>query len=105
MQRKVETDPPLVRRLRPDAALSLEAVLYRALRRRPEQRYPSMADLAHDLEHLNQVVLPDNYERDEPPPPPLGDLPPWRTTIPVLAIVFGRLVLTGVAAQLLHHAP
>jgi serine/threonine-protein kinase len=103
MQRKVDTDPPLVRRLRPDVPLPLEAILYRALRRRREQRYPSMAALAHALAHLDEVVLPETYERDEPPPAPLGDLPPWRTTLPILAIVFGLLVVAGVAAQLLHR--
>lgn len=82
MRRKVKTDPPLVRRLRPDAPLSLEVIVYRALRRRPEQRYASMADMAHDLAHLEQVVVPDKYERDEPPPAPVGDLPPWRTPVP-----------------------
>ena len=47
------TDPPLVSRLRPDAPPALEAILYRALRRRPEERYPSMAALRHDLTHLD----------------------------------------------------
>jgi serine/threonine-protein kinase len=105
MRKKVETDPPLVRRLRPEAPLELEAIIYRALRRRPDQRYPSMSEMAHDLGHLEHVVLPDKYERDEPPPAPLGDLPPWRTTIPILAIIFGLLLLAGFVAQLLHRAP
>ena len=64
-----------------------------------------MAEMANDLEHLDQVVPPDKYEPDEPPPAPLGDLPPWRTTIPILAIIFGLLVLAGFAAQLLHRPP
>jgi serine/threonine-protein kinase len=104
MQRKVLTDPPLVRRLRPDVPLALEAVLYRALRRKPPERYPSMAELAQDLSHLDAVVLPDKYELDEPPPAPLGDLPPWRRTLPVLAIVLGILAILGFAAQLLHQS-
>jgi len=103
MRRKVETDPPLVRRVRPDAPVKLEAILYRALRRRPEQRYPSMAAMHYDLTHLEQVVLPEKYEPDEPPPAPLGDLPPWRTTMPVLALVLAVLVVLGVAAELLHR--
>jgi serine/threonine-protein kinase len=104
MHRKVLTDPPLVRRVRPDAPLALEAVLYRALRRRPQERYESMTALAHDLHDLDAVVLPDKYERDEPPPAPLGDLPPWRTTVPILAIILGILVALGVLAQLFHSA-
>ena len=103
MRRKVETDPPLVRQLRPDAPLPLEAILYRALRRRPEQRYPSMVDMARDLAHLDDVILPVKYERDVPPPAPPGDLPPWRTTLPILAILFGLLIFAGLAAQFLHR--
>lgn len=104
MRRKVQTDPPLVRRLRPEVPLALEAVLYRALRRRASERYASMAELAHDLAHLDEVVLPDKYEVDEPPPAPPGDLPPWRTSLPIIAIVLALLVLAGVAAQLVHRA-
>lgn len=105
MQHKVLTDPPLVRRSRPDVPVPLEAVLYRALRRRPQERYASMTALAHDLQDLDTVVLPDKYERDESPPAPLGDLPPWRTTLPILAIVLGVLVALGFVAQLIHSAP
>jgi hypothetical protein len=62
-----------------------------------------MVALAHDLRDLDAVVLPDKYERDEPPPAPLGDLPPWRTTLPILAIVLGLLSVAGIAAELLHR--
>jgi eukaryotic-like serine/threonine-protein kinase len=103
MRRKVQTEPPLVRRLRPDVPPALEAVIYRALRRRPEERHASMAALAHDLQHLDQVVVPAKYTPDVPPPPPLGDLPPWRTTLPILAIIVGILSALGIAAELLHR--
>jgi eukaryotic-like serine/threonine-protein kinase len=102
MRRKVATDPPLVRRIRSDVPAALEAVLYRALRRVPKERYASMAALAHDLAHLDQMEVPDKYQADVPPPAPLGDLPPWRTTIAILAIILGVLTALGVAAQLLH---
>ena len=103
MQRKVLTDPPLVRKLRDGTPQPLEAIIYRALRRRPEERYPTMAALAHDLGHLDEVQIPAHYERDEPPPTPPGDLPPWRTTIKVMAAVFAILFLLGFLAQLLHQ--
>ena len=103
MRRKVLTDPPLVRRLRPDAPPTLEAVVYRALRRRPDERYATMAELVHDLAHLESVLVPGRYEQDEPPPTPPGDLPPWRTTLPILAALIGALLVIGVLAQLAHR--
>jgi hypothetical protein len=80
-----------------------EAVIYRALRRKPAERYASMAALEQDLQHLDGVVLPEKYERGEPPPPPPGDLPPWRTTVPILAVVLALLLAFGFAAELLHR--
>ena len=103
MRRKVQTEPPLVRRLRPDVPLALEAVLYCAVRRRPEERYASMQALGRDLRDLDAVVVPETYARDEPPPAPIGDLPPWRTSLPILAIILGVLAVLGVAAELLHR--
>jgi serine/threonine-protein kinase len=104
MQRKVQTDPPLVSRFRPDAPAALDAIVYRALRRRPAERYPSMAALAHDLRHPEDVLIPTTYQPDEPPPKPLGDLPPWRTTLAILAIIFLALIAVGALAQLAHRA-
>ena len=102
MRRKVETEPPLVRGLRPDVPEALQAIVYRALRRRPEERYQSMAELQHDLKHLDAVVIP-NYVPDVPPPRPPGDLPPWRTTLPVIAVIVVILALLGFLAQTLHQ--
>jgi serine/threonine-protein kinase len=103
MRRKVETDPPLVRRLRPEVPESVQAIVYRALRRRPNERYASMAELRQDLEHLDSVVIPE-YVADVPPPKPLGDLPPWRTTGPILVLILGALALLGFLAQTLHQS-
>jgi len=103
MRRKVKTDPPLVRRARPDVPRPLEAILYRALRRKPEERYPSITGMADDLRNLERVVVPNRYEYDEPPPAPLGDRPPWRTTVPILAIILICLIAAGTAAELFHR--
>lgn len=62
-----------------------------------------MTVIACDVEHLDEVDLHDEYEPDEPPPAPLGDLPPWRTTVPILAIIFGLLAVFGFAAEFLHR--
>jgi serine/threonine-protein kinase len=102
MRRKVETEPPLVRRLRPEVPEALQAIVYRALRRRPEERYSSMAEVQHDLKHLDSVLIPA-YVPDVPPPTPPGDLPPWRTTIRILAAIVGILALLGFLAQTLHQ--
>lgn len=105
MRRKVEVDPPLIRPFRPDAPPALEAVIYRALRRRPAERYQSVAELAHDLEHLDEVVIPRTYAADIPPPKPLGDLPPWRTTLTILGVILLVLLVVGAVSQFAHHAP
>jgi eukaryotic-like serine/threonine-protein kinase len=102
MQRKVETDPPLVRRVRDEIPAPLEAVVYRALRRQAAERYQSMADLAHDLVHLDEVSIPA-YRPDQPPPKPPGDLPPWRTTAPILLAIFGTLLVLGLLAEIAHR--
>ena len=97
------TDPPLVRSGRPDAPEFLEAILYRALRRRPAERYASMAAVGADLSNPDSVSVANRYERDEPPPAPPGDLPPWSTTLRILALVAGVLLVVGFAAQTLHR--
>jgi len=101
MRRKVQTEPPLVCRARPDVSPQLEALVYRALRRRPQERYQSIAEVRHDLANLDAVTIPA-YRADIPPPKPLGDLPPWRTSVPILLIVFGVLAAVGVLAQFAH---
>jgi serine/threonine-protein kinase len=102
-QRGEGTDPPLVRALRPDVPQGLEVVLYRAYRRRPDERYASMATLREDLSHLDDVRVPEKYEADEPPPAPPGDLPPWSTTLRIMAVIVALLAVAGVAAELLHR--
>jgi serine/threonine-protein kinase len=103
MRRKVETDPPLIRQVRPEVPRSVEAILYRALRRRAAERYQSMTELANDLTHPDGVVIPAFYAPDEPPPKPPGDLPPWRTTLTILAVILLILLAVGVLAQFAHH--
>ncbi len=102
MQRKVLTEPPLVRRKRPELPEAIDAIVYRALRRKPEERYASMTALRYDLEHLDSVVIP-TYRPDVPPPKPLGDLPPWGTTARVLGAVLGAMVLLGILAEAIHR--
>ncbi|HLZ30769.1 MAG TPA: serine/threonine-protein kinase [Chloroflexota bacterium] len=58
MSQRVTTDAPLLRARRPELPPALEAVVWRALRREPAERYQSMADLRHDLGHLDEVNIP-----------------------------------------------
>jgi eukaryotic-like serine/threonine-protein kinase len=102
MRRKVETDPVLVRRLRPDIPPTVETIIYRALRRIPHERYQSMAEMRQDLLHPETVTIP-GYRPDVPPPRPLGDLPPWRTTARIMAAIMGAMIAVGVVAELLHR--
>ena len=62
-----------------------------------------MAALRHDLTHLDTVSNPPVYAPDIPPPAPLGDLPPWRTTLPIRAIVLAVYALIGILAELTHR--
>ncbi|MBV9581659.1 MAG: serine/threonine protein kinase, partial [Chloroflexi bacterium] len=103
-EQEAGTQPPLVRRTRPEAPVGLEAVVYRALRRNPVERYPSMAALHAHLANLDEVCVPATYAANEAPPVPPGDLPPWSTTLRILAVILGVLLVVGFGAQMLHHA-
>jgi len=100
MSQRVTTDAPLLRRKRSDLP-QLEAVVWRALRREPSDRYSSMAAVRQDLEHLEMVQIPEY-------PSAVGRRPRFaRAHVVNAAIVFGALMLLaviGVIAQLAHSA-
>jgi serine/threonine-protein kinase len=52
VHRVVHDDPPHLSRLRPDLPGSLDAVLAKALAKRPEDRYAAAADMADDLDDV-----------------------------------------------------
>ncbi|MBV9169236.1 MAG: serine/threonine protein kinase [Chloroflexi bacterium] len=99
MSQHVTTDAPLLSDRRRDVPPALEAVVYRALRRSPEDRYPSMAAFKNDLQHLDQVEIP-NYTLRRP----RRKMLPARA-MPALLIVLALacLVLIGVLAELVHR--
>jgi serine/threonine-protein kinase len=102
MSQRVTTDAPLLRHKRPDLPPQLEAVVWRALRREPDERYASMAELRHDLQHLDEVAVPE-YPTVSLGKPPLIS----REHLVNTAIVVGALVVIaalGVAAELLHRS-
>jgi serine/threonine-protein kinase len=99
MSQRVTTDAPLLRRAKPDLPPQLEAVVWRALRREPAARYASMADLRHDLEHLDEVTIP------EYPSTRARHQLVSRQSLTNVAIILGVflvLVAIGVVAQLAH---
>lgn len=99
MSQRLLADAPLLRRLRPDVSPALEAVVYRALRREPSERYQTMADLRHDLQHLDEVEIPD-YAVGQLAARPRGQLPSALVTIAIIVAVFAVLIVIGVLAQL-----
>lgn len=104
-RRREPTDAPLIRRVRSDVPAGVEAILYRAVRRRAHERYRSAAALAVDLRDPEHTAIPSTYDPDEPPPLPIGDLPPWRTTIPIIALTLAALGALGAVAQCAHAGP
>jgi serine/threonine protein kinase len=101
MSQHVTTDAPLLRSKRPDLPPALEAVVWRALRREPSERYASMADLRHDLTHLDEVQIP-NYPTSTQRGPRIA-----REHLVTAAVIVGSfvlLVIIGVIAQLAHTA-
>ena len=102
MSQRVTTDAPLLRRVRPDISPALEAVVWRALRREPAQRYASMAELREDLLHLDHVSIPNEY-----PSAIEGSRRVSREWLVNAAVIVGVLLLLaviGVIAQLAHTA-
>ncbi|MBV9578309.1 MAG: serine/threonine protein kinase [Chloroflexi bacterium] len=101
MSQHVTTDAPLLRTRRSDLPPALEAVVWRALRREPADRYTSMAALRHDLAKLDEVQIP------EYPTTTQGRVRVARehlVTAAVIVGVFALLVIIGVLAQLAHTA-
>jgi serine/threonine protein kinase len=100
MSQRVTTVAPLLRSIRRDIPPELEAVVFRALRREPAERYPSMAALRHDLQHLDQVEIPRYALLDTP----RRGLPQrFVGALIILAVLLGLAVI-GLAAELAHRA-
>ena len=101
MSQRVTTDAPLVRSKRADLPPALEAVVWRALRREPAERYPSMAALRHDLTHLEEVTIPEYPAQATSSP-----LVSREHLVNSLVIVGVLLVLAmmGIADEMVHRA-
>jgi serine/threonine protein kinase len=100
MSQRVTTPAPLLRSVRSDVPAGLEAVVFRALRRAPHERYPSMAALREDLQHLDQVEIPHYARMDTP----RRELPQRFIGVFITVAVLLGLVLIGVVAELAHRS-
>jgi len=59
-------DPPAPRTLNPAISRQVEEIVLKALRRDPNERYPSAAAMKTDLDHLDQVQVTGLSERLQP---------------------------------------
>ena len=100
MSQRVTTAAPLLRSVRKDTPPGLEAVVFRALRREPRDRYPSMAALRHDLQHLDEVEIPHYANVNTPR---RGMPQHFMAILLALTLLLG-LILLGVLAELAHRA-
>jgi serine/threonine-protein kinase len=84
------TPEPLAK-LNPDVPPALDAIIRKALRRYPENRYQSAAELQHDLDHIDEI---DPSSFDFSAEPPMGGMAAVESTkriwqlIAVVAVAF-----------------
>lgn len=100
-RRNIEFDPPLVRSVRTDVPMPLEAVICRALRQNPKERYQSMLELHQDLVHLETLAIPVRRQ-DVPRPRFMTDLPVSQITL--ILVVFTVLGILAALAEIAHRA-
>jgi serine/threonine protein kinase len=102
MNQHVNSDPPRLRWTRSDVPPELEAIVLRAMQRDPSQRYQSMAELKHDLEHLDEVDVAavDNLVMYRP----RGPMPSALKVVMIMAAVFAVLALIGTLAEAAHRS-
>ncbi len=89
---------PIVKR-RPDVPPALQSVVLKAMRRYPEHRYQSIAELRADLDHLDEL---DTADFDLSPEEPIGGLSPAGSTLRLWRLVaIVALSFLGVVAAIL----
>ena len=94
----VNDPPPSVALVRPDVPLRLDAALQRAMAKRPEDRFPSMAAFVSELEACLAALGQPDDDRTVIVPPPASARPRPRRRArrlsPLLAVLLG-LILIG----------
>ena len=72
---RLTTDPPPVRAVRPRIPRDLEALVMRAIRRDPEQRFQTAGQMGEALDRLAVSRAPSVPRPPRPPPPPSAASP------------------------------
>ena len=85
----LEDEPPSIAGLRPEVPQPLVSIISRCLEKRPDQRYASTRDLAHDLRDAYEQILLDTRSGTHAVHPVR---PSWRWIVPAAALV---VVLAG----------
>jgi serine/threonine-protein kinase len=101
--RHINEPPPAIRDKRPDVSPRLEAAVQRAMAKRPEDRFQTMADFCRELE-ANLAEAQGGTAAPAPPPPPRARPPrqganPW----PIVLALLTLIAIGGVIAYLLAH--
>ena len=96
--RHINEEPPSIRDRRPDVSPRLEAAVRRAMAKRPEDRFPTMADFSRELEA--NLAEAQGGTAVVAPPPPARPRAPRRQGANPWPIVLALLVLIAIGAAI-----
>ncbi len=98
--RHINDPPPSVRAVRPDVPPRVDAAVQRAMAKRPEDRFPTMADFGRELE----ACAGDTEEGTQVIAPPPRAVHRRRTSPwPLVLVLLGLLAIGAAGAYLLLH--
>jgi serine/threonine protein kinase len=97
MAQHIQGTIPRLDKVQPGISPQLAAIVARALQRNPDDRYPSLKEFIHDLDHQDAV---DTSILNKTPPPAAAS-PPWRSpaVIGITILVILGIVLLVVALR------
>ncbi|HEU0169012.1 MAG TPA: serine/threonine-protein kinase [Chloroflexota bacterium] len=109
MAQHVNVDAPRVRIFRPEVSPELDAIVARAIRRDPKQRFDSMAELEAVLQDPSSIELAEYQWDDEAKPwagfdHQVGAMPSAKRAVALIVGTFAVLALLGFLAQFAHGA-
>ena len=109
MAQHVNADAPRVRVFRPEVSPELDAIVARAIRREPKQRFESMAELLGALRAPESIDLGEYHWENEPTTwagfdHQVGAMPSAKRAVAFVAATFAVLALIGFLAQFAHGA-